>query len=68
MYFTNNNILLFIYFYRKGSPYKYGHVVSNGSFSKVLFPSLRLGWLECSHWIASQLEDRFFRYCFENAN
>ncbi|XP_065674561.1 uncharacterized protein LOC100211475 isoform X4 [Hydra vulgaris] len=40
------------------SPYNHGNVVSNGSFSKVLFPSLRLGWLECSHWIANELEQR----------
>lgn len=32
-----------------------GNVVSNGSFSKILFPSIRMGWLQCSPWLVQKM-------------
>ncbi|XP_076182099.1 uncharacterized protein LOC143154134 [Ptiloglossa arizonensis] len=35
--------------------YKYGNIVSNGSFSKILSPAIRFGWIECPPRIAKIL-------------
>lgn len=37
---------LLAYDSRTDGNYK-GHVISNGSFSKILSPGVRVGWMEC---------------------
>ena len=39
---------LFSYDDPQDSNYKGGNIVSNCSFSKILSPAIRFGWLECS--------------------
>lgn len=39
---------LFFYDDPTDSNYRGGNVVSNGTFSKLLFPGIRCGWIECS--------------------
>ena len=43
---------------RSESNYK-GHVVSNGSFSKIVAPGMRLGWLEAPKIILDKIIYRF---------
>lgn len=38
---------LFYYDNKNDSNYQGGNVISNGSFSKILSPAIRVGWLEC---------------------
>lgn len=38
---------LFFYDNPEDSDFCGGNVVSNGTFSKILFPAVRLGWIEC---------------------
>lgn len=47
---------LFYYDDKNDVDYKGGNVISNGSFSKILSPAIRLGWLECSPRVSSILK------------
>lgn len=40
---------------RPGATQFGGHVISNGSFSKILAPGVRIGWLEVPPRIATKL-------------
>lgn len=35
-----------------------GLIVSNGSFSKILAPGIRVGWIECPKWIGNIIRNR----------
>lgn len=48
---------LFFYDDPEDEGYKGGNVISNGSFSKILFPSIRVGWMECSPRITENLKN-----------
>ncbi|KOX72630.1 hypothetical protein WN51_01843 [Melipona quadrifasciata] len=45
---------LFSYDQPTDPEYKGGNIVSNGSFSKILSPALRFGWIECSPQLAKE--------------
>lgn len=36
-----------------------GTVVSNGSFSKIFAPGVRVGWIEAPAWVVEVLENRW---------
>lgn len=48
---------LFAYDNANDADYGRGHVISNGTFSKILAPGLRLGWME----MPTKLRESFFK-------
>lgn len=48
---------LFNYDNPKDLDYHGGNVISNGSFSKILSPAMRVGWLECGPRVAKILTE-----------
>lgn len=55
----NNNLpphRLFWYDDKNDCDYQGGNVISNGSFSKILSPAIRLGWLECPTRVSNILK------------
>lgn len=36
-----------------------GHVVSNGTFSKIFAPGIRLGWIEGPRHVLNRLQQRY---------
>lgn len=47
---------LFSYDNPKDEDYKGGNIVSNGSFSKILAPGFRVGWLEAPQRVVTKLK------------
>jgi len=58
--FNENKVKRMVTFDNPSDPdYGIGHVISNGSFSKILFPAIRLGWMETSStWLRQQILKR----------
>ena len=48
---------LFEYDDPEDSDYHGGNVISNGTFSKILSPAIRVGWLECGPKVAKILKE-----------
>lgn len=55
------NWFCFVSFFRTDADFE-GHVLSNCSFSKILGPGLRVGWIEAPPRIMKYLDKRYFYY------
>jgi len=48
----------FLLFSRDRDESGLGNVVSNATLSKTIFPSIRIGWIECTEAMVKRLTDR----------
>lgn len=55
----------FLFFRRYGK--KEGYVISNGTFSKIMGPGVRLGWIESSENIIDRLRTRYVKIAVQRS-